>query len=621
MAILNTNVKNANIKFLNGLQSDLNTLITNGGAIKGAFYLTSDTHRLYIGQEDNNRTDLTAGAARVVPVPVNEGVTTVANINALPSVANNDKAGVAGSFYYAAAENILCVYNGDTWVQINPDTNTTIDYFYHDIVTANGKTTLSSKLKDNNGVDTIANLEFVGANGVTISSVSEESFPSGVYTSTAAKRITITGDNYNLSNSITSTANKATITLASSDTNKQTSSINIIGKDNIIFGTEGGDITIEGVNTYLSSLTIAAAPDNGNGFRITGTDNNGNTIGNTVDPIIHFDVDGGADYHFVNGVANLPLYTKNEIDLVLRQLNSMTYKGVVGYGQILTSVPNGNSTTDTSGNVRLISVGDTYKIGASDQAGNDSGFTIPTGTNSTVTVHKGDLIIAQGTEYTNANYPSGHPELIGTINPSTLYWGYVPAGDDTIVETTYTGVAIQHGIKISDSGGVDVARFKVHGDGTYISITDSADLSGNAIPIEQTVTVNHALVDTTTYQDSTVQQTVSQNTNNKLTIPVITQIQRDAAGHVLKTITTNYEVTDTVSEVDTFNTTTSTDSNNSYAKIDTQIITTTENDTNISNKTASFVIESSTLKVDAATKTVGTSTLNSVKMELVWGSF
>jgi hypothetical protein len=44
----------------------------------------------------------------------------------------------------------------------------------------------------------------------------------------------------------------------------------------------------------------------------------------------------------------------------------MTYKGVVGYGQILTSVPNGSSTTDTSGNVRLVSVGDTYKIGASD---------------------------------------------------------------------------------------------------------------------------------------------------------------------------------------------------------------------------------------------------------------
>ena len=38
MAILTTNVKTANVKFLNGLQSDLNTLITNGGATKGAFY-------------------------------------------------------------------------------------------------------------------------------------------------------------------------------------------------------------------------------------------------------------------------------------------------------------------------------------------------------------------------------------------------------------------------------------------------------------------------------------------------------------------------------------------------------------------------------------------------------
>ena len=53
MAILTTDVKNANVKFLNGLQRNVNDLITNGGATKGAFYLTSDTHRLYIGQEDN----------------------------------------------------------------------------------------------------------------------------------------------------------------------------------------------------------------------------------------------------------------------------------------------------------------------------------------------------------------------------------------------------------------------------------------------------------------------------------------------------------------------------------------------------------------------------------------
>ena len=71
----------------------------------GYVYYTTDTHRLYVGQG----TEM---------CPVNEGVVTVANINSLPETA------VAGSFYYAAEENILCVYNGQTFVQINPDTDT-----------------------------------------------------------------------------------------------------------------------------------------------------------------------------------------------------------------------------------------------------------------------------------------------------------------------------------------------------------------------------------------------------------------------------------------------------------------------------------------------------------------
>jgi hypothetical protein len=44
-----TTVKDSKLKFLTGVQANLNTLITNGGATEGAFYLTSDTHRLYIG--------------------------------------------------------------------------------------------------------------------------------------------------------------------------------------------------------------------------------------------------------------------------------------------------------------------------------------------------------------------------------------------------------------------------------------------------------------------------------------------------------------------------------------------------------------------------------------------
>lgn len=92
---------NTELRFLRGLESALPAV-----AQDGAFYLTTDSHRLFVGQ----------GTALV---PVNEGVVTVASVAALPETA------IPGSFYYATAENILCVHNGQNFIQINSDTGMT----------------------------------------------------------------------------------------------------------------------------------------------------------------------------------------------------------------------------------------------------------------------------------------------------------------------------------------------------------------------------------------------------------------------------------------------------------------------------------------------------------------
>jgi hypothetical protein len=94
---------NLNLKFLRGLQSALPAAGTDG-----YFYLTTDTHRLYTSIDGK-------------VVPVNEGVTTVANIDALASVTGAN----AGEFFYCTQENILAVFNGQTFVQINADTGAT----------------------------------------------------------------------------------------------------------------------------------------------------------------------------------------------------------------------------------------------------------------------------------------------------------------------------------------------------------------------------------------------------------------------------------------------------------------------------------------------------------------
>lgn len=103
------------IKFLRGSQTNLNNLITSGDSTNaaGAFYLTEDTNRLYVGKTVDGK---------VVPVPVNQGVVYVANIDALPS-GDAAKAVKTGEFYYAQEENILCVRSADKWVQINTPYN------------------------------------------------------------------------------------------------------------------------------------------------------------------------------------------------------------------------------------------------------------------------------------------------------------------------------------------------------------------------------------------------------------------------------------------------------------------------------------------------------------------
>ena len=97
-----------NIQFLLGTQANLEKYISGSStAAEGTFYLTNDTHRLYVGTS--------LGTA----VPVNEGVITVPNLDALKTISAHP-----GEFYYVTNGNILCVYTGKEWVQINNNTNT-----------------------------------------------------------------------------------------------------------------------------------------------------------------------------------------------------------------------------------------------------------------------------------------------------------------------------------------------------------------------------------------------------------------------------------------------------------------------------------------------------------------
>ena len=89
-----TIIDNQKIMFKAGAQAAYNRMSSRDS---GTFYVTTDTNRLYLG--DN----LLSQAVRFV--------------NALPSTGIDE-----GTIYYLTTANALAVYDGQKWVQLNPDT-------------------------------------------------------------------------------------------------------------------------------------------------------------------------------------------------------------------------------------------------------------------------------------------------------------------------------------------------------------------------------------------------------------------------------------------------------------------------------------------------------------------
>lgn len=109
-----------NVSFLRGTQAKLNDLKSFQ---PGAFYLTSDTDRLYFAQAANELVYLNR---YISTVDLAQKDTLQPNKTFLPPLTDVS----VGDFYYVAEGNILCTKateNAQTWTQINPpDTNTDI---------------------------------------------------------------------------------------------------------------------------------------------------------------------------------------------------------------------------------------------------------------------------------------------------------------------------------------------------------------------------------------------------------------------------------------------------------------------------------------------------------------
>lgn len=309
---------NTNIGFKLGLESKLKD--ASFSAVNGVFYLTSDTHRLFIGNSDGSVS------------PVNQGVI---NVDELPSYTN----AVPGQFYYITSQNILATYNGSQWVQINPDTQVTAA----ELQTSAGTNSaiISTLLSQAGGTHT---KQQILSNDVTIKGANDIV----VTVDPATDVITITDADYSFSTTGTDNDVQFNLVRDPADGNAAVeSSVKFVGADGVTIKQTDKVITIDAaqaMNSANQNSIKAAAFTNAvdaDGKAISGFDLTLTRVSNAtivadarLDPVVKYGGKGGSSAKYEEGTATLSVYTVAEIDDMIktldRQINALTYKGLVG---------------------------------------------------------------------------------------------------------------------------------------------------------------------------------------------------------------------------------------------------------------------------------------------------
>lgn len=586
-------LKDAKVGFLTGAQSSIDTMLSKGanaGAKHGYFYLTKDSHRLYVGNSDGSIS------------AVNEGVQTVTYLGDLPTLQTAaDKVAYTGRFFYVQYKestagqvdsniaNILCVYNGSAWVQINANTDTHINSNTYTTSTTGATATITNAIGSTDGGSVTGKFEIVTAGGIKIAN-----------TAGKTNSVTLTGDKFTLAAGDGATGE---VKLNLSSANGQAgSSVTLKADPNTTVLTRKENvITIAGrVN---ASLAIANATGGKTGFTVTVKDNQGKTVTGSYDPIIKYGSKAQSSTKLVNGEFNINAYNKEEIDQLMRDLNAMEYRGTVG--------ANGTAATAWAELLKLPQkIGYTYLF------------------SSPITVNNaehtaGTLAIARGTEYTAADLAAGtitKAELIGTINPATLTWDFVESTNDT--DTTYklytaaTGV----GFKLQDSFSGNKGQIKYAGAGGLTvsqSLLGGVDISQDK-SAENVITITHNTVkrtDTNTNPDKIKlsSQTPATHLNDTITIPVITGIKTNAEGHVTGVNTVNYELNDTATVITGVTSAASANADGSVALKTKVTATSSSGKDMVQNGTATATFKSSSLTLGASG--------SSVSIDMTWGEF
>lgn len=585
----------ANVKFLKGTQEKFNTL---SSFTDGAFYLTTDTDRLYFAQSSTEC------------VPLNQFIRTVTKtqFEALTSAQVSQ-----GDYYYITDQNILAIADYDEgslkWTQLNPDTNTntTFDEINFESSVTDNTVTITEKLKEYNAITgkqtgnaLAGDLKLKGTNGVALTAEND---------SVGSTTVTIEGDTYSLSSNMNDARQyeasvayhvgdivvingkyqrcKAEVAAGSNTSaaaiigsfEKLNAGISLVSANgqasstfgfkkgaNVDIGQTDGQITISAVDTTLTGGSLNISNNAAQGFDIEVSDSGNNKVSGTLNPVIKV---GSSSVNFVNGKADLPVYTTSEIDSKFKGLNGMTYKGTVGGA--VANLPSSN-----------VSSGDTYMVAtASFEAGS-------------IKAKNGDLLIAVGEEGVDGYIPS-----------NGIIWTHVPSGDDSFENSTYKGVATP----ASNTWGVkEVSGDQLVGDiqfvaGTNMSISSTLGGPDKNDPTSIITTIQHGSVGTASVTSTT--NATPQENPDVTNFTAVTGIGRDSNGHVASVTTKQFNIKDT-----TYTFGTGVENN--------KIVTKLTDNTNAGEQAVTYGVTSSSLNVTTSAAAANDVTVN---VELEWGSF
>lgn len=478
----------ANVMFKRGLQNQ----VPLTAATDGVFYLTTDTHRLYVGQ----------GANAVLLNQTVQFVDTVSKLTEISSAWKTDveKAAHLQDLYYVLPHgggdnshngNILAVWVKDSsnqyaWVQINPDHNTHVTRMTQNVTSITNGANLNTRIDTNDADLTLSGLFAVVGSNKTVK----------VEAAADGKGIVITGDTYTMSRGEVGEI-KLTSALGQAG-----SSVKVVAGSNVTVtnGTGANEIQVAAKDT--KTTTVGVGLDATGKLTVQVTDSEGTTKAGSTNLTLNYGANGQASVP-VGG--KLDVYTIGEVDEKLKKLDGMTYVGTI------------SASSDSTG---------TYKMGAD---------FVPYNGATKLPAHNGDMFLVVGAkdvEYATGKFAKNGDLLIATGaedaatgNLTSVVWSYVPSGDDNTLDTTYVFTANAAGnmLTIQSKSSLDgdtknVGQIKLEA-GTAVKITSTAN-GGNL-----TSTIAHADVAHT-------ENATSPNLDDATTFEAVSGITVNEQGHV-----------------------------------------------------------------------------------------